>query len=366
MTLFEKITFSYLKFRHAFSPILFTLGFLLDLKVVKQPDATNTIIFISTHFVLTTILILLNSIAANKDMDQSSKNWNPTVKVLLEIMLQFTFGALASSLFVLYFKGSDYVASLPILIILATFLFGNEFAQRHTGRFEVRFVSTVILAYIYLIYLVPLLRNQLGNISLLISTGASIIFALILIVLFRKVAPVLFAHSKTVLMYSMFGLFVGLPLLVYLDVLPPLPLILREGTVAHSVIKEHGTEYKLAVEDAPLYERLGIPFLSPVYKVEKGGDLYFFTAVYAPSEIKTDIIHVWSEYDPDARDFIERSKINLKVSGGRELGFRTYSMISSVEPGLWRVTAKLGTGQILGHRDFRVENGSPILIESIK
>ncbi len=367
MKWYESAQLKYLHYRHKISPILFILSFIIDLSFVKKPDSKETIIFISIQFILTAILILLTARAANVDMSAGKGNkWSTSIKIFLDILLQFTFGAMASALFVLYFKGADYVASLPLLILLAVFLLGNEFAHKHTSRLEVRYASTIVLAYAFLLYLVPLYRNELGNDSLLISSLMAFLIAFVIFFLIKKVAPALFICTKKVLIISIVSLFVGLPLLIIYDVIPPLPLMLREGSVANSVSKVHESEYILKLQPVALYKRLGIPLLRPTYTVNKGGDLVFFTAVYAPSEIRTDIVHIWKWYDPSIRDYIERSRIDLKVSGGRERGYRTYSIISNVEDGLWRVTAELKTGQVLGHRDFKVEYGEPNLVEAVK
>ncbi len=359
MNWLERAQLSYLHYRHKVSPVLFLASFVIDLWLIEQPDSIETILFILSYFSLTLVLFLCLAVAANRDMDiEGKKKWSTSIKIFLEIFLQFTFGALASALFVLYFKGADFIASLPFLFILAGFLIGNEFAQKHTSRLEARFISIIFLSYTFLLYIVPLMNGKLGNSSFIISTSASFILSIFILLSIKRISPILFAHTKKVLISSIAILFVGVPALIFLDIIPPLPLMLREGTVAHSVTKVEGVGYTLSTEAIPTYKNLGIPFVSPVYHIEQGGELSFFTAIYTPIQIKTDIIHIWKWYDPEIRDYVERSKIILHVSGGRDDGFRTYSTITDPEPGLWSVTAELGTGQILGHRKFVVKRGS--------
>jgi hypothetical protein len=362
MSFIEKAQLSYLKYRHKISPILFLVSFVIDLYFIKNPDSLETIIFISTHFLLTIIFIILSAIAANKDMSVNEKSkWSASNKIFLEIFIQFTFGALASALFVLYFKGSDFIASLPFLFLLAGFLIGNEFAQKHTSRLEVRYISTIFLAYTFLLYLVPLFTGKLGNISLIQSTVIALIVSLLILWLIKIFAETLYIYTKKVLIFSLVAVFVGIPALIFFDVIPPLPLIMRGGEVVHSITKTEGYNYILTSEKIPAYRMLGIPFLFPSYLIEEGGEIAFFTSVYTPNSISTNINHVWKIYDPDTRTFTERSKIPLRVAGGRENGFRTYSIITNPEAGLWSVSAELNTGQVLGHRKFFIKKGSPIL-----
>jgi hypothetical protein len=57
----------------------------------------------------------------------------------------------------------------------------------------------------------------------------------------------------------------------------------------------------------------------------------------------------------------------LPITGGREEGYRLYSLKQSVTPGLWRVKVMTISGQTLGKINFRVENASstPDLITKI-
>lgn len=367
MSFIEKAQLSYLHYRHKISPILFLASFAVDLYFVDNPDSRGTIIFIATHFFLTTIFLILSAVAANKDMGINEKSkWSATNKIFLEIFLQFTFGALSSALFVLYFKGSDFIASLPFLALLAAFLIGNEFAQKHTSRFEVRYISTIFLTYSFLLYLVPLFTGKLGNISFIQSTLLALIVSLIILWMIRIFAKTLYIYTKKVVIWSLIIVFIGIPLLVFFDIIPPLPLMLRGGEVAHSVTKTESNNYILSTEEIPSYRLLGIPFIFPSYLVDNGSELAFFTSVYTPNSISANIVHVWKIYDPNTRTFIERSRIPLKVAGGRENGFRTYSIITKPEVGLWIVSAELSNGQVLGHRKFFVKKGNPILHDILR
>lgn len=357
----------YLRYRHTFSPIIFAITFIIDVATFPQVDSPKAILLASIYATLTLFLLMVFARSAEGDMsDDKSKRWDPTVKLILDIVLQFAFGAFASVLFVSYLKGADVISSIPFLLILFLFVTGNEFAGNHRSRLWIRFSATLFLCYAYLLYLVPLVRNILGVTSLLISTAMASLLAVLMLVIIAVTAPRVFGKTKTVLISATFSILLGIPLLIYTGSIPPLPLMLREGSVLHDIKHINTTDYLAQQEPQAFYARFGLPKLLPHYHVVHGDGLVFFTAVYAPADISTKVTHIWEQYDDKLGKFVARSVIPLSVSGGRQNGYRTYSILSSITPGMWRVSAELGAKQVLGYRTFIVEEGTPLLSEVIK
>ncbi|HXK37528.1 MAG TPA: DUF2914 domain-containing protein [Candidatus Paceibacterota bacterium] len=363
----SKALLFYLRYRHTFSPIIFAITFIIDVATFPQVDSPRAILLASIYAGLTLFLLFVFARSAEGDMsDGKSRRWDPTVKLILDILLQFAFGAFASVLFVSYLKGSDVITSIPFLLILFVFVTGNEFASNHRSRVWVRFSATLFLCYAYLLYLVPLVRNELGFTSLSISTALTGGLAVFMLMLLGATAPRLFMKTKVVLISATIAILLGIPLLIYSGSIPPLPLMLREGTVLHDISRVNATDYLALQEPQAIYARFGLPRLLPRYHVRTGEGLTFFTAVYAPADIKTNLIHRWERFDPALGEYVQRSVIPLVISGGRQNGYRTYSTVDSIEPGTWRVVAELGAKQILGYRTFEVLVGNPSLKEVIK
>lgn len=363
----SKALMFYLRYRHTFSPVIFVITFLIDVSTFPQVDSPKAIMLASIYAGLTLFLLFVFARSAEGDMgDEKQKRWDPTVKLILDILLQFAFGAFASVLFVSYLKGSDVVTSVPFLTILFVFVTGNEFARNHRSRLWVRFSATLFLCYAYLLYLVPLVRNTLGYTSLAISTALAASLAFLMIFVMSITAPKVFAKTKVVLISASTAILLGIPLLIYTGSIPPLPLLLREGTVLQHIVRVNATDYLAQQEPQAVYARFGLPKLLPRYHVAHGEGLTFFTAIYAPADITTAVTHRWEQYDDATGKFIQRSLVPLSVSGGRENGYRTYSTVFPIAPGTWRVTAEIGPKQILGYRTFIVEEGTPVLDEVVK
>jgi hypothetical protein len=95
--------------------------------------------------------------------------------------------------------------------------------------------------------------------------------------------------------------------------------------------------------------------------------LYAFNAIFAPASLSTDIVHVW-QYRDDAGDWVTSSRVNLSIVGGREKGFRTYSVKENMFPGEWRINVETLRGQLIGRLTFRVivSDGSEDLVTDVR
>ena len=143
--------------------------------------------------------------------------------------------------------------------------------------------------------------------------------------------------------------------LVWLQVLPPLPLSLQRVGVFHSV--EHRPEgYALTWERTPFFARVAWRY-DRVFHRQPGDSVACFSSVFAPRGMAEDILHRWERYGPEGWTPVD--EMRLEVAGGRAEGFRTYSRKENVSPGAWRVRILLTTGRELGRVQFEVVDGPP-------
>ena len=140
----------------------------------------------------------------------------------------------------------------------------------------------------------------------------------------------------------------------FLNWIPPVPLSLKHGGMYHEV-KRSGDRYELSFEKS-WYE---------VWKVSDNvipadDPVYCFTAVFAPVALKTTIYHHWY-YRPDAgQPFTDADRIPLKISGGREGGYRAYTFKEGLDPGDWRVEVEAEDGRVIGRVAVKVLNKTAV------
>jgi len=86
--------------------------------------------------------------------------------------------------------------------------------------------------------------------------------------------------------------------------------------------------------------------LYPDFHFKADDPVYVYSAVFSPLSFNTTIVHEWQHDDPQTRAWTDKKRIELPVVGGRDGGFRDYSMKTGMAPGHWRVTLATFKGKM--------------------
>ncbi len=283
------------------------------------------------------------------------------------VVVQFAFGGLFSGFFVLYSQSATLAVSWISVVILALLLVGNE-------RFRLRYrlfsfqVSVLFIAILgFLIFLVPLILKRIGPEIFLISSIASVALIALYIGLVHRVMPEFLQPNLKKMIRSIGTIFLIFNVLYFINAIPPLPLALKEAGVYHRIERLPaqagvGYEYRLLYEALPWYREY-LPFAG-VYHRTSGESLYAFSAIFAPSGLSTTIYHEWQNYDSASEEWTTISTVQFQVVGGRDGGYRGFSMTSNPLSGKWRVNVLTEYGQVIGRISFKVVDVSePIHLE---
>jgi hypothetical protein len=144
-------------------------------------------------------------------------------------------------------------------------------------------------------------------------------------------------------------------LFYFTDILPPLPLALSNVGVYHA-IKRTGNVYTAASEPQPASWMSG--FAKPVMHMAPGEPIAVYGAVFAPIKLSTRISHRWQWYDPARKRWVTQSVVSYAISGGREGGYRGYTIKTKPKPGDWRVDIDTIDGRLIGRITFDIESVS--------
>jgi len=140
--------------------------------------------------------------------------------------------------------------------------------------------------------------------------------------------------------------------LYFTNIIPPVPLSLREAGIYYSVQRTSDGEYRIVTTDKPWWARF-----SPRTTIEvlPNQRIYFYTAIFTPTRLDTNIIHHWQYYDESNGRWVSRSRISYGIVGGRDGGYRGFSVISNPPDGRFRVDVETTRGQVIGRKNFRVK-----------
>lgn len=205
----------------------------------------------------------------------------------------------------------------------------------------------------------------MGDAIFLLSGITTLIITGIFIYVLSWFAPDRIRWSAPILTLSLSGLFIVINILYFSNLIPPIPLALKEAGVYREIVKVTDGVYETFGEEQEWFK-----FLEPNPKihVDESRSLYMLSAVFAPVSLSTEIVHVWQRYDKTTRSWVSTSRVELRIEGGRENGYRTFSQSTNISPGRWRVNVETPRGQLIGRLSFEVASstGEEALITDIQ
>lgn len=347
-----------LKYRRHIPAAALLLGFFWDLATLGRPDRIFENAVIIAYLAIAGGTILLLNVRQRRETIAKS--------LPLVALMQFSFGNLASALLVLYGHSGTFEGSLLFFLVLGGFFIGNEFLRGRYEMMRAHIGAFYLLLFAYFALVIPVALGEIGTRVFLLSGLASLAaiaaFIGILFLLGRKdVVKNLFQLSLVVA--AIYGSFNAL---YFLNILPPVPLALRDIGIYHSILRqsgESGGNYLAEYEDAPWYE----PFSSTAgtFHAPPGARASCFSSVFAPAGLTAPVFHRWERKDA-AGEWQTLSLISFPIIGGRDNGYRGYSVKTALAPGAWRCSVETERRALIGRETFTVVSASttpPSLIQ---
>ncbi len=153
------------------------------------------------------------------------------------------------------------------------------------------------------------------------------------------------------------GIYAVINTFYFFNFIPPVPLALDTGIVAHSIEKQND-QYLVTYERTEWYRIWRDNREQFVHKT--GENIFVFTSIFAPSNLNKKVAHRWKWFSPHTNEWEVIDDINFEITGGRDEGFRGYTFKSNVMEGLWKVDVITEEGLVLGIIDFEVIQNSTL------
>jgi len=342
---YHRVQKLYLKYERVLMPATLVLGFLVDYFTFSSIQIGITFTILSVYWLITGVTIFFITVYDTGRLQQFKY-----MRLFAPLAIQFTFGALLSASLIFYWFSGAFSVSWPLIIIIALLMVFND-AFRHyfvkpPVQISVYFFATISLLSIIL----PYLFNSLSAWFFVMAAAISLCIFLGYIHLLGMARR----HEggwQWRLLLPVLVIFFAMNTLYFFNITPPIPLALREAGLYHS-IKPQGGKYIMQGEPENLLQNvLG----RQVVHLQAGEKLYLYTAIFAPAELQTTIIHHWQYYDETQEKWLERGKLPFTINGGRKEGYKGYSFNSNLQPGKWRIYVENQRGQVLGRITFAVQ-----------
>jgi hypothetical protein len=339
----------YARIEGPFSSLSLIAGFVFDAVTLTRVDEFWEIFWVVGHLAIVTVCALLIHLIENEPGAEE----NPQkLHFWLVNVIQFFFGGIFSTFLVFYFRSGTIVASWPFLVLLAAAFIANERFKRHYARLAFQISLIFLSYYAFAIYVLPILFHQINDWIFLLSGAAALaaigIFAMIL----KKFSRERFTtRSKWATIGGVAVILAAVNGLYFANLIPPLPISLKDAGIYQSFTVNSPGNYTGQAESQGWFSFFT---WSPTIHVQSGATLYAYTAIFSPTSFSTNILHEWQTYDPAKKIWVTRGRIVLPTTGGGDLGWRTFSLLSNITPGQWRVNVELPTGQLVGQLRFNV------------
>lgn len=269
--------------------------------------------------------------------------------------IQFLLGGLFSAYTIFYSQSASLTTTAVFFGVLVLLLVGNEFLHDRLSSLKLLISLYALVAFCFFTFFLPVLTGIMNWIMVVLGAVLSLALALRVLELVyqgqtsRARMELVKAGGPAVAVVAVLIAF------YFLNWIPPVPLSLKLGGIYHQVEKVDGL-YHLTFEKPAWYQvmkRSDNPF-------HGDGPAYCFTAVFAPVDLKTIIYHRWqyrvvTPGRSSKGDFSTTDRIPIRISGGREGGYRGYTIKQHVPPGEWRVDVETEDGRVIGRVRFRVE-----------
>lgn len=331
-------------------PVAFFIGgFIFDTLTLKRIDRLYDLVVLCTHMTLLTITIYLFNLMDDGRFKNTFLERN---KQYFPLAIQFFFGALSSAYVVYFSRSVSLSKTASFFVILVVLLIANEFLKQRIANKYLQFSVYAFTSFTFFSFIIPVFIKEMNTSVFLISGLISLIITTLLIVLIYLRSPSTRAEiSLPKVLGIVLCIYISINSFYILKLIPPVPLALEHGIVAHDIqLKDNRYHITHERDNRSVFWRDHRKEF--IYRPNER--VYVFTSIFAPTDLTKSIIHRWNWYNPETEvwEFVE--DIGYNITGGRDEGYRGYTYKSNVKEGLWQVEVITEEELVLGVIDFEI------------
>ncbi len=331
------------------SPLSLIGGFLADNYILlRRVDLWTSNALLGSYLLTAALgIILINLVESGRLRTQ----WVLKAAPAIPIIVQFSFGGLFSGFLSLYSRSAAFALSWVFVLMIAALLLGNERFLRLYRRFTFQIGLYFTVLFSFFIFFLPVVFRTIGPSMFIVSGLASVACIALFMRGIKFLMPEIVRRDRTRIARIIAIIYLTFNALYFSNAIPPLPMALKEAGVYHSVQRVSGT-YILAAEPLAWWNLL--ERYNTTFHQAPGESAVVWSAVFAPSGLSTVILHEWQYYDEVAQAWQTTNTERFSITGGRDGGYRGYSIKSALEPGKWRVNVITEYGHVIGRVSFTV------------
>jgi Protein of unknown function (DUF2914) len=346
-------------FTKPFMPaVFFSSGIAYDTLTLTRIDRLQDNLLLLIYLLLLGVLIVLTGrlgVEPASDREQVATlpvftRWILRSRPYYPMASQFLLGSLFSAYAIFYSRSATLTSTGIFFAVLIVLLIANEFLRDRLSSLRLLVSLYALVCFAFFTFFLPVMTGFMNAAVFLTGGGLSVVVTLRVVHLIYRNNPDRSRREAVAVTgpaFALIGLLVGF---YFLNWIPPVPLSMKFGGIYREVQRQ-GDQFLLTYGRHwyELWKRSENPFPA-------NEPIYCFTAVFAPVALDTIIYHHWYFRPNSSASFTHADKIPLKISGGREGGYRAYTFKQRLDPGDWRVDVEAEDGRIIGRVSVKVED----------
>lgn len=335
-------------------PVIFFIGgFLWDSLTLGRVDRLYSNFVLSTYLIALSITLYLYNLA---DDGKWKDTFLESYQEYFPLAIQFFLGGLCSAYVIFYSRSVSLTKTMSFFIILVILLFANELLRHRVSNKYLQFSAYFFVNFTFFTFFIPVIINVMNTYVFIVSGFLSLGTTLFLIIHIYMISP---STRKELDGIKMTGLIIVIYFLIntfyYFNLIPPVPLALEKGIIAHNVEKVDN-RFTVTYEKGRWYKFWSS--YNPTFNYKSGDSVYIFTSIFAPADLKKSVYHRWQWYSPHTRQWETTDRIGYEITGGRDGGYRGYTYKKKMMPGEWEVDVVTEEGLVLGTVGFTIPEDS--------
>ena len=324
-------------------------GFVFDTMTLGRIDRLYDIVVLSSHMTLLTVALYLYNLC-------DDGKWKGTILERVEpyfpLAIQFFFGALSSAFVIYFFRSVSLSKTIIFFIILVILLIANEFLKKRISNKYLQFSLYFFVSFIFFTFMIPVFIKVMNTYVFMFSGLVALTATLALIRIVYTASPSTRAEiNRAKIVGLIIVLYSTINLFYFCNLIPPVPLALEYGIVAHDIVKEDDL-YMVSYqqENWPVFWRE----YESKFTRRPDASVYIFTSIFAPTAIEKSIFHRWMCYNDSNQTWDKVEDLGYEITGGRDEGYRGYTVKNNVKEGSWKVEVITEEELIIGVIKFEI------------
>jgi hypothetical protein len=343
-------SYIYQSLKHHWLTVAFLLGFVTDFILLNRVDDKVDDIILMTYATLASLSLILFYVGVAEKVPPRIGNF---LVGKMPLLMQYAFGGLLSGMLIFYGRSGDLLVSAPFLILILSVIVANELVKKRSDRLLYNLIVYFIGIYSYLVLMIPVWIGDMGDVIFIGSGFLALVVVFVLVQILSKIIPNYIALEKRLIVFSIGSIYAIFNGFYFFNIIPPIPLSLTELSIYQQVERTSSGGYRLVKEEEDWLHK--IPFMPTEFSPIKGLGAYCFARVYAPTNLRTKIVHRW-EYEDAQGNWQTMFTQSYQVTWENRNGYRGYTTSNNLREGKMRCGVETERGQVLGRVTFVVDS----------